>query len=97
MPEPWYGYNRRIKAISLPDGVANIGYYAFMGCPGLTVKGYTGSYAETYAKNNNLGFEAPDAGPRRSDVNCDGTVDVKDSEKPVQYIARFLTADDLKQ
>ena len=37
-----------------------------------------------------------DQGRKQADVNHDGTVDAKDSEKLVQYIAKKLTADDLK-
>ena len=39
--------------------------------------------------------EITDQGRKQADVNHDGTVDAKDSEKLVQYIAKKLTADDL--
>ena len=119
-----------LTAITIPGSVISIGENAF---PNTTlIKGYTGSYAEEYAKANDLKFEALDAEPLWGDVNCDssvdiadavlicrfavadaeaeitdqgkkqadvnhdGTVDAKDSEKLVQYIAKKLTADDLK-
>ena len=29
---PWYPYRNAIKSLSLPDGLTNIGSYAFVGC-----------------------------------------------------------------
>ncbi|MBQ3888031.1 MAG: leucine-rich repeat protein, partial [Clostridia bacterium] len=56
-------------------------------CP--TIKGYTGSYAEEYAKANDLKFEALDAEPLWGDVNCDSSVDIADAV----LICRFAVAD----
>ena len=42
--------------ITIPDSVTSIGDYAFYNCTNLTIYGYTGSYAETYAKENNIPF-----------------------------------------
>ncbi len=33
---PWYDYREKITAISLPDGLANVGSFAFNGCTRLT-------------------------------------------------------------
>ena len=43
-------------AVSIPNGVTSIGDYAFYDCTNLTIYGYTGSYAETYAKENDIPF-----------------------------------------
>ena len=45
-----------LTSINIPNGVTEIGNYAFYGCYDLTIYGNKGSYAETYAKNNNIPF-----------------------------------------
>ena len=47
-----------LTSITIPDSVTSIGYDAFSRCTSLTIHGYSGSYAETYAKNNNIPFVA---------------------------------------
>ena len=42
--------------ITIPSSVTSIEIYAFFECPPLTIRGNSGSYAETYAKNNGLKF-----------------------------------------
>ena len=43
-------------AVIIPDSVTYIEEYAFDGCENLTIYGYTGSYAETYANENDFPF-----------------------------------------
>ena len=45
-----------LTEITIPDSVTSIGDYAFYDCTNLTIYGYTGSYAETYAKENDIPF-----------------------------------------
>ena len=45
-----------LKRITIPNTVKEIGDYAFSGCPDLTIYGYTCSYAETYASEQNIPF-----------------------------------------
>jgi len=47
-----------LTSITIPDSVTSIESSAFSGCSNLTIYGNTGSYAETYAKNNNIPFTA---------------------------------------
>lgn len=47
-----------LTAITIPSSVTAIGNYAFHGCASLAIYGYTGSYAETYATENNIPFIA---------------------------------------
>ncbi|MBP3746096.1 MAG: dockerin type I repeat-containing protein [Ruminococcus sp.] len=64
--------------------VTSIGSNAFDGSPDLTIKGSTGSYAETYANENNIPFvplgESPTTGTelKKGDANGDGGVDMSD-------------------
>ena len=45
-----------LKRITIPNTVEEIGDYAFSDCPNLTIYGYTDSYAETYASEQNIPF-----------------------------------------
>ena len=44
--------------ITLPDSVINIGEAVFHDCNNLTIYGHAGSYAETYAAENDIPFKA---------------------------------------
>ena len=46
-----------LKSITIPDGVNKIGKCVFDGCNKLVIKGYSDSYAEKYAKENEIPFE----------------------------------------
>lgn len=45
-----------LESVAIPDSVTDIGLYAFMGCKKLTIYGKEGSYAQTFAKENNIKF-----------------------------------------
>ena len=47
-----------LRDIYIPDSVENIFYDAFWACDKLTIHAHKGSYAEEYAKENNIPFEA---------------------------------------
>ena len=46
----------QLTKISIPASVKTIGTEAFAGCPNLTIHAPAGSYAEQYAKENNIPF-----------------------------------------
>ena len=48
----------KLKYIFVPASVRSIGWMAFADCPDLTIHTPAGSYAETYAKENNILFVA---------------------------------------
>ena len=79
-----------LTKIIIPKSVTSIeGPFAFFGCTNLTIYGYSKSYAETYANQNNIPFvalEAPDEAAL-GDVNGDGKVSIDDATLVQKYIA----------
>ena len=55
--EAFYGC-LNLKSITIPTSITLIGEDAFDNCPNLTIHAPLGSYAEQYAKENNIPFEA---------------------------------------
>ena len=47
-----------LQNVSIPASVTSIGFVTFAGCKSLTIHAPAGSYAETYAKENNIPFVA---------------------------------------
>ena len=48
----------RLTSITIPSSVTSIGEYALCGCEKLTIHAPAGSYAEQYAKENNIPYVA---------------------------------------
>lgn len=82
-----------LTEIIIPSSVTAIGERSFFSCEDLTLKGYSGSYAETFAKENNISFEAigetTPAEPDPADIDGDGQTDVADAV----LFARVLAED----
>ena len=55
-----------LTSIIIPDSVTTIGNYAFNGCTNLTIYCYPNSYAETYAKSNNIPYKYLEEKPKIS-------------------------------
>ena len=51
-----FEYCLSLASVTIPDSVKSIGINAFDNCKALTIYGNAGSYAETYAKENNIPF-----------------------------------------
>ena len=52
------GENSVLREVRIPESVTEIGNEAFYNCISITIYGYSGSYAETYAKSKNISFIA---------------------------------------
>lgn len=57
-----FGNCNNLRKIVIPKSVTYIDVLAFENSSNLTIYGYTNSYAETYAKDNNIPFVALDSG-----------------------------------
>ena len=74
-----------LSSITIPDSVTSIGEDVFNYCDDLTIRCTPGSYAETYAKNNNIRYSDSKVEP--GDINGDGIVDLKDVTTLRRYLA----------
>ncbi|MBR4200856.1 MAG: leucine-rich repeat protein [Oscillospiraceae bacterium] len=85
-----------LTEIIIPTSVTVIGERAFFGCDNLTLKGYSGSYAETFAKENNIPFEViggtTPVEPDPADIDGNGTVEAADAVLFARYLAEEGTA-----
>lgn len=81
-----------LKTVFIRKEVNRIDKTAFTNCsPDLCIEGYSGSYAEQYAKENNIKFESIDVISSVSDIkgdaNCDKTVDMSDAVLIMQSLS----------
>ncbi len=76
-----------ISSIIIPKDVSFIARDSFENCNILTINGYIGTYAETYAKENDFEFIAIDEKILTGDANQDGTVNIKDVTYLQMHIA----------
>lgn len=53
-----FSYNDKLTSVTIPVSVIDINYYAFIGSNSVTILGYTGSYAETFAREHSIPFVA---------------------------------------
>ena len=53
-----FGSCDELTSVVITEGTTEIGPYAFDGCKNLTIQAPVGSYAEKYAKENNIPFES---------------------------------------
>ena len=76
----------KLTKVNVPSSVTSISDNAFSNCgENLTIIGDYGSYAEKYAKDNNITFEENPL--LIGDVNNDGAINVRDSVYILRYIA----------
>ena len=53
-----YNENNFLEKVIIPESVTSIGDNTFYNCKNITIYGYSGSYAETYAVAHNIPFES---------------------------------------
>ena len=68
-----------LTSVTIPDSVTSIGDDVFYGCENITIKGYAGSCAETYANDNNIPFEAIVIDTSLGDITQDGEIGLNDA------------------
>ncbi|MFZ2888017.1 MAG: leucine-rich repeat protein, partial [Ruminococcus bromii] len=79
----------KLESVYIPASVTEISDKAFKNSSAVTIKGIAGSYAEEYAKANNIpfnGISAYDVG----DVNMDGGIDILDATLIQKYVAGIV-------
>ena len=72
-----------LTSVTIPASVTEIGEDAFAGCENLTIYGYNGTVAQSYANSHNIPFVALKLS---GDVNGDNKVNIRD----VTFIQRFV-------
>ena len=79
-----------LTSVVIPNSVTSIGDYAFSYCHAdLTIYGYAGSYAEAYAKENNIPFVELDTSTLLGNADGDGEITVLDAVAVLQYCANM--------
>ena len=71
--------NSVLSKVVIPDSVTEIGNYAFYNCGNMTIYGTKNSYAQTYAKQNNIPFEILKEDASAFDISKAKISSVKDS------------------
>ncbi len=76
-----------LSEVFIPTSVTSIASNAFRTSPNVTIKGSYGSYAEEYAKANNIPFEGISA--YDVDVNMDGGINVSNATLVREVCCRY--------
>ena len=74
-----FEFCENLTSINIPNSVTNIGRDVFEYCKNLTIYGYSGSYAETYANENDIPFVAIDNSLEDPDTKITVTGDIDDN------------------
>ena len=83
-----------LKTITIPESVTSIGNGTFDNCNNLIIRGYTGSFAETYAREHNIRFADVNATYTCGDLDGSGDIDSTDIFYTMLYIANVAVGND---
>ena len=86
---------KNLTEVTIPESVTSIANNAFAQSTNLTIYGYTGSYAETYAKDNSIPFVALDAETPNYDLDGNGILNVTDVMTLAMTVVNNTTTPDL--
>ena len=90
-----FGYCKGLTRIVIPDSVILINIEAFDGCNNLKIYGVKDSYAETFAKENNIPFV--ELGQSiAGDTSGDESVDIADALMIARYDAGLIQLDEIQ-
>ena len=78
-----------LSEVYIPTSVTSIASNAFRNSPNVTIKGSYGSYAEEYAKANNIPFNGI-SNYKIGDVNMDGKIDISDATLVQKYVVGIV-------
>ncbi len=86
-----------LKKIVIPDSTTYISYDAFKNSPNVSIEGYSGSYAQTFAQNNGINFVDLTPFHITSVNNYTVTIDGIEDIKEIRYaIGHYTTGADVK-
>ena len=80
---------KSLSEVYIPTSVTSIASNAFRNSPNVTIKGSYGSYAEEYAKANNIPFNGI-SNYKIGDVNMDGNIDISDATLAQKYVVGIV-------
>jgi hypothetical protein len=84
-----------LTSVTIPNSVTEIDYEVFFGCDDLTIYCYAGSYAESYAIENEIPYVLLDGKTALlGDADGDGAVTIADVTEIQKYLAQLADFDD---
>ena len=85
-----------LTEVTIPERVTSMGHNLFVNSPNVTVRGYSGSCAETYANEHNIPFESLGEVPAviTGDVSGNGEIGADDAQMTLKAYVNILAEKD---
>ncbi len=77
-----------LTSVTFPPSITQTGFYVFAGCDDLTIYGTAGTYAQTYASDNNIPFVSIEH--QKGDVDGNGEINAADALKALQHSVNLI-------